>query len=732
MKRRTVLALGAGVTAAAALGGVGYVAATNASPYMPERALPVGKIHSEPIELQFGQYHLQIGEKLFSLQKGSDVIWATENAFLYAGLGRQTWTERVGHFSADTVVSASLVEQRITSASASPTQANITGTLRDRTHSFPFTLVLTADSYGLSVDLLVPGADFVGMRFSVGVYEQVHGAGEQFASWDLRGLAFHLVTREQGVGRGRQPLTLLAEATNGAGGSPTTTYAPIPYLMTSGFRSLSWVNDEVAEVDLRNALMMDVRVWSPSFNAYLENAGDYPTLIRSHTRRTGRMQPLPKWTGGGAIFGLQGGTDAVREKLEQLQSEKPAIAGVWMQDWVGRRVTDFGSRLWWTWELDRSHYPNFSDLQDELTAQGIRTLSYVNPFVVDPAEKPNPVSRNLYEEAIGNDFLVKNADGAPYALDQGGFDAFLVDLSNPAARNWFGDVIYDQVALAGNGGWMADFSESLPFDSVISDGTPATWHNRWPAVWAELNAQVRERLGGDQLVFHRAAWRGSPASTGCFWAGDQMVDWDGHDGMANALYGILAGGVSGMTLNHTDIGGYTGLNQPIVGVRRTPELLRRWAEWAAWTPVFRTHEGNRPDEQTQAYDSDVRRAVAVQSRVFAALSDYRDEVMEQAAIDGVPAMRHAALHFPGTLAATVADQYFYGDRFLVAPMFSPEAFNRGIAFPPGNWTHVWTNKTFEGDARGSVRAGLSQTPVFYRTGDKIAAEIARQVRRAAL
>ena len=106
--------------------------------------------------------------------------------------------------------------------------------------------------------------------------------------------------------------------------------------------------------------------------------------------------------------------------------------------------------------------------------------------------------------------------------------------------------------------------------------------------------------------------------------------------------------------------------------------------------------------------------------------------MAQAAVDGIPAMRHSALHYPGTVAATASDQYFYGDRFLVAPMYSLEARNRGIAFPPGNWTHVWTNKTFEGDARGSVRAGLSQTPVFYRTGDKIAAAIAGQVRRASL
>ena len=52
-------------------------------------------------------------------------------------------------------------------------------------------------------------------------------------------------------------------------------------------------------------------------------------------------------------------------------------------------------------------------------------------------------------------------DGAPYELDQGGFFAYLVDLTNPRARAWYAQVIAENV-LADGVGFMADLEESVP------------------------------------------------------------------------------------------------------------------------------------------------------------------------------------------------------------------------------------------------------------------------------
>src|SRR5699024_2505106 len=110
------------------------------------------------------------------------------------------------------------------------------------------------------------------------------------------------------------------------------------------------------------------------------------------------------------------------------------------------------------------------DLVADLAAEGIAVTTYVNPFLVDPAGQSPAPARDLLAEAAANDFLVTDAAGRPYALDQGGFDAYLVDLTDTAARDWYADVIATEVLAHGVRGFMADFAEGLPLDGVIADG----------------------------------------------------------------------------------------------------------------------------------------------------------------------------------------------------------------------------------------------------------------------
>ena len=78
------------------------------------------------------------------------------------------------------------------------------------------------------------------------------------------------------------------------------------------------------------------------------------------------------------------------------------------------------------------------------------------------------------------------------------------------------------------------------------------------------------------------------------WAGDQNVDFSYGDGLPSTIPAALGMGMSGIGVNHYDIGGYTTAAQfASVGraLVRTEELLLRSAEAAIFTPVFRSHEG---------------------------------------------------------------------------------------------------------------------------------------------
>ena len=76
----------------------------------------------------------------------------------------------------------------------------------------------------------------------------------------------------------------------------------------------------------------------------------------------------------------------------------------------------------------------------------------------------------------------------------------------------------------------------------------------------------------------------------------QLVSWDAHDGIKSALLGQLQAGLSGFSLTHSDIGGYTALPTRV----RTVSLLLRWMEMSAFADaVFRSHQGNKPHHNAQ-------------------------------------------------------------------------------------------------------------------------------------
>lgn len=82
-------------------------------------------------------------------------------------------------------------------------------------------------------------------------------------------------------------------------------------------------------------------------------------LITSYTAFVGRMSPLPDWVGRGAILGLQGGTSAVLQTVDQVQKmwgNLSDVTAVWLQDWTGQRNFSGANDLprvglWWNWEV---------------------------------------------------------------------------------------------------------------------------------------------------------------------------------------------------------------------------------------------------------------------------------------------------------------------------------------------------------------------------------------------
>lgn len=552
------------------------------------------------------------------------------------------------------------------------------------------------------------------------VGDRIFGFGEQFTHLDWNGRRLRVMVQEQGIFRGRQPWSFLTErVAEGASGSPYSTYVSVPFYLTSSERSLLLENTAPSEFDFTARDRAVVSVYDDRLRGRILNGRTPLDVIEVFTRYAGRMDPLPDWFHHGAIVGLQGGTEKVRDVWRKLREAGTPLAAVWLQDWVGQRHTSMGSFLWWNWDLHEGHYPDWDGLREDLRREDVRVLGYVNPMLADPSGRGH-VERNLHREAQRRGYFVETPAGEPYTTTLTTFPFSLIDLTDSEARRWYRGVVRDQLLGNGFSGWMADFGEGLPTEGIVLEGgqDPRRYHNRYPVEWAKLNRRAIREAGreGEVVFFSRSGYTRSPAASTLFWEGDQLPTWDGRDGLKSALKGLLSGGLSGFSLNHSDIGGYTTV--PLVGswgFTRGEELIKRWMEASAFTAVYRSHEGSHPEANVQVYsNARVRDHFARFAHVFAALADYRRRLMQTAARKGYPLVRHPYLQYPNDPETLdLNDQYMLGSDLLVAPVMNARQRRRRLYLPAGRWTHLWSGRTREGPRWVTVDAPLGEPPVFY-------------------
>lgn len=575
------------------------------------------------------------------------------------------------------------------------------------------TIVASQSAHGVQLELSArDGINRLWWRVPAQHDEHVWGCGEQMSYFDLRGRHFPLWTSEPGVGRDKHTyLTWQADTTAKAGGDYYHTNYPQPTFVSSQKYCLHAETTAYADFDFRHAERHELQFWAIPERFEFILADDYPTLVERVSQRFGRQPALPAWVMDGAILGLKNGRDHAQRIMEQSVAAGLAVSGLWCEDWVGIRQTSFGKRLFWDWRWNETRYPGHAEWVKQLNARGVRFLGYVNPYLCNDG--------TLYAEAKAAGYLATRADGSDYLVDFGEFDCGVVDFTNPAAARWFEErVIRGEMLDQGLDGWMADFGEYLPIDVTLANGVDAKlMHNAWPTLWAEANARAIAAAGrtGDAVFFMRAGYTGVQAHCPLLWAGDQSVDFTRHDGLQTVICGALSSGLLGNAYHHSDIGGYTSL----FGNTRTPELFQRWAEMAAFTPMMRTHEGNRPDENFQFWQNDAVLAhFARMTRVFVALKPYVRELVDEAASRGLPLQRPLFLHYEQDRATyAIQDHYLYGRDLLVAPVHAADVTQWRVYLPQGDaWTHLWSGTCYEGGQHVEVAAPLGEPPVFVRHG----------------
>lgn len=435
--------------------------------------------------------------------------------------------------------------------------------------------------------------------------------------------------------------------------------------------------------------------WGDSFEAVSENLSGL----------LGRQKALPDWVYDGGILAIQEGPEAVDRKLKKAFLAGVKVNGVWCQDWSGCRRTDFGYQVMWNWRYDESLYPDLPGKIREWREDGVHFLGYINPFLA--------IEKDIYREAAKKGYCVKDREGKDYLVTITTFPAAMVDLTNPEAYCWYKDLIKKNMIGIGMSGWMADFGEYLPVDSVLCSGEdPAVIHNTWPAIWAKLNREAIEECGKQEEVFFftRAGHTGTVAHSDMMWTGDQHVDWSVDDGLPSVIPATLSLAMSGFCITHSDVGGYT----TIMHMRRSKELLMRWEEMNVFSPLFRSHEGNQPVNNVQFDgDEELLSHLARCTAMHVKLKSYLKECVAEAQNRGIPVMRPLFYHYDEAEFRTEKTEYLLGRDILVAPVLREGDLTRSCILPEDRWVHLFTGREYSGGIV-EIPAPLGQPPVFVR------------------
>ncbi|MFK7986024.1 MAG: TIM-barrel domain-containing protein [Sandaracinaceae bacterium] len=534
-----------------------------------------------------------------------------------------------------------------------------------------------------------------------------HGFGEQYNATEQTGEAFLLHVSEQGIGREGNGLRDIS-------GDAHTTYFPMPYYLDArGFgvlvRTDRRVNVDVCQTDAEVA-WLEVHDDAPL--ELLVFHGPTPLdVIDQLGQEVGRPAPPPDWAWG-LWISSQGGADAVMADVAALEAAEIPVAAIWSQDWTGLRMNVGGGfGVQYRWNADLEHYPALTAMIDDLHTRGIRFLAYANPFIDPNLDDHFPTLR---EEGL----LIRDDAGEPYLFAGGpGVTSSHPDFTNEATRDYVRAELRGMVDEHGIDGWMADFGEWNPLDAVMSDGSdPEAFHNRFPVEWHRVNREALDaaRPDGDWVTIARSGWTGVQRHSMIHWVGDQEATWSEADGLPTVVPAMITLGLAGVPYATHDIGGFSGGPS-------TEELYRRWVELGAFTPIMRTHEGNRRDvnhnwDSNPETTAHVRRFARVHDALRAELIAWSAE----AQATGAPLVRHLLLEFPEDRASwDVHDQYLLGDALLVAPVTEEGATSREVYFPAGDaWFHVWSGTRYEGGQTVEVDAPIGEPPVFSRGADR--------------
>ncbi len=401
--------------------------------------------------------------------------------------------------------------------------------------------------------------------------------------------------------------------------------------------------------------------------------------------------------------------------------------------------------------VDEARYPNPAEWFRKLQDQGYRVVLWMT-CMVNSENDNTAIKKSLdwYEQARQNGYLVGDGYQFKWWQGRGGF----IDYTNPQAMTWWRG-LQQQVFDYGIDGWKLDGTATF-FSSELW-GIPFPYqrtHKGWMTTRGYMDLYYREeyRHGKSQnpdfITLARSIDRPYTHPEGfapfdaapVTWVGDQKHAWKsggvdssgqshdedlmmrGEEGIEEALRDILLAAKRGYCIIGSDVGGYSGRIIP-------PRLYIRWAQLSCFCGLFLNGgHGERALWKRSQQELEVIRKFSwlhtelipyMYSHVVACHNGGKPL---QRPIKGKYKMRRSAIcgqqSGAGPLLRPMQSKYhyFFGDDFLVAPIYQDSPINT-VHLPRGRWRYFFNdNEVIDGPTTFTRSFPLDEYPVYVRDG----------------
>jgi alpha-D-xyloside xylohydrolase len=413
-------------------------------------------------------------------------------------------------------------------------------------------------------------------------------------------------------------------------------------------------------------------------------------VIADYRQLTGEAPLFPKWAYGywqcreryhtqEEILGV--GTEFRKRKL-------PVDALV--QDWQY-----WGKYGWNAMKFDESNYPDPKGMMEQFHAMDEHVpISVWSRFGEDS---------DVYKRMSAKSLLVP---GTPWT-----------DFFNPEAQKAFWSELKKGIFDYGLDGWWMDASEP-EFDILKGRqtflGSGESVRNAYPlyvtkAIYEGQRATTdRKRV----VIFTRSAFSGQQRYAAISWSGDISADWITF---RRQIPAGLSFSMAGLPYWTTDGGGFFRPKDQYTN-EAYHELLIRWFQYAAFSPIFRVH-GWISNAEIWNYGPKVLDIATQYDELRYYLLPYIYSSAWGVTSRGETLMRALPLEFPSDSGSrAVADQFMFGSAFLINPV-TTEGAQRSVYLPPGNnWIDFWTGKIVTGGQTITAEAPIERIPIYARAG----------------